>query len=90
MSPHAIVAAAVVAVAAVVVAEELCLPRVAASMGQTCGAQQRVRNFMQHFFNPLHVYCRLKDFGVPAPRARRISKVYERYVYNYLWDAKLA
>jgi len=30
-----------------------------------------------HKVNPLHVYCRLRDIGLPEPIARRISKGYE-------------
>jgi hypothetical protein len=43
------------------------------------------RNFMQHFFNPLHVYCRLKDMGVTTPTAHRVSRAYERYLWRFMW-----
>lgn len=36
----------------------------------------------QHYLNPLHVYCRLRDIGVPTPVARSISAGYERVVYR--------
>jgi len=32
----------------------------------------------QHYLNPLHVYCRLCDLGLPSPVARTISAGYER------------
>lgn len=43
------------------------------------------RDFMQHFFNPLHVYCRLKDIGVTGPMAHRVSRAYERYLWRFIW-----
>lgn len=36
----------------------------------------------QHYLNPLHVYCRLRDIGVPTPVARSISAGYERVLYR--------
>lgn len=36
----------------------------------------------QHYLNPLHVYCRLRDMGVPGAIARGISSGYERAVYR--------
>jgi len=45
----------------------------------------QIRNFMQHFFNPLHVYCRLKDLGVRTPTAHRVTQAYERYVWRLIW-----
>lgn len=44
----------------------------------------RFRNAFHHVFNPLHVYCRLKDMGLPKPMARRMSRVYERFVFRLL------
>lgn len=35
----------------------------------------------QHLFNPVHIYCRLKDCGLPGVRARRVSAVWE-WVYR--------
>ncbi|EHJ47704.1 hypothetical protein DFW101_1696 [Solidesulfovibrio carbinoliphilus subsp. oakridgensis] len=46
---------------------------------------RHVRDFMQHFFNPLHVYCRLKDMGVAAPAAHRMTRAYERYLWRFIW-----
>lgn len=42
----------------------------------------------QHHLNPLHVYCRLRDLGLPAPLARGISSGYERAVYRPLAQAQ--
>ncbi|MDP3426899.1 MAG: hypothetical protein Q8S17_05920 [Humidesulfovibrio sp.] len=36
----------------------------------------------QHYLNPLHVYCRLRDLGLPSPVARTISSSYERILYR--------
>ena len=46
---------------------------------------RQLRNFVQHFFNPLHVYCRLQDLGVKAPTAHRMSRAYERYLWRFIW-----
>lgn len=32
----------------------------------------------QHRLNPLHVYCRLRELGVPGRFAVRVASVYER------------
>lgn len=42
----------------------------------------RLRLAVQHFFNPLHMYCRLKDMGLTGPTAHRMCRVYERYIYR--------
>jgi hypothetical protein len=39
---------------------------------------------MQHYFNPLHVYCRLRDIGIPRGVAIRLCKVYERTIFKQL------
>lgn len=41
----------------------------------------------QHYLNPLHVYCRLRDMGVPGSIARAVTSGYERAVYRPLADA---
>ncbi len=40
------------------------------------------KNYLQHMFNPVHMYCRLMDFGVTKSRARRMCAVYERFIYR--------
>ncbi|EPR43726.1 hypothetical protein dsx2_2153 [Desulfovibrio sp. X2] len=42
---------------------------------------RRMRMFLQHSLNPLHVYCRLKDCGLSHGVALRVSVFYERHVY---------
>ncbi len=34
---------------------------------------------LQHHFNPLHVYCRLRDWGISSRLASRFSSFYERF-----------
>jgi len=36
----------------------------------------------QHYLNPLHVYCRLCDLGLPNPVARTLCAGYERIIYR--------
>lgn len=42
----------------------------------------RIRSCLQHHLNPLHIYCRLRDWGLPAGPARTMSVCYERLVYR--------
>lgn len=42
----------------------------------------KVRNILQHWLNPLHVYCRLLDYGISPRFATRLSGLYERWVYR--------
>ena len=46
---------------------------------------RQIRDFMQHMFNPLHLYCRLKDLGLAAPTAHRVTRAYERLVWRRIW-----
>ncbi len=41
-----------------------------------------VKNYFQHRFNPLHLYCRLKDFGMAGRIALKMSAIYERLFYR--------
>lgn len=41
-----------------------------------------MRNLLQHIFNPLHIYCRLRQFGLGGPVATRFCSAYERWVYS--------
>lgn len=36
------------------------------------------RCHLQHYLNPLHFYCRLRDWGVPRRRASQLCSCYER------------
>lgn len=42
---------------------------------------KRFKMFLQHSFNPLHVYCRLAGWGMARESARRLCRAYERFVY---------
>ena len=44
----------------------------------------KVKLCFQHIFNPLHVYCRLRDCGLSAGAARSVSRQYERYVFRFV------
>ncbi|MDR2892738.1 MAG: hypothetical protein LBV80_06615 [Deltaproteobacteria bacterium] len=44
----------------------------------------RLRMLLQHNLNPLHVYCRLRDFGLPRRVASRVSGLYERIYRSWL------
>ncbi len=37
---------------------------------------------VQHYLNPLHVYCRLRDLGLPGSVARVITSGYERIFFR--------
>jgi hypothetical protein len=39
-------------------------------------------NTFQHYLNPLHVYCRLRDIRVPKGVAIVLCKVYERAIFK--------
>ena len=39
---------------------------------------------LQHYLNPLHVYCRLRDMGIPKAIAISVCKFYEHAVFRYL------
>lgn len=41
-------------------------------------------SWVQHVANPLHVYCRLIDFGMSTRFSRRLSIIYEKYVFHVL------
>lgn len=42
----------------------------------------RLLSALQHRLNPLHLYCRLCDLGLPAAFARALSAGYERFLYR--------
>lgn len=45
---------------------------------------RRISNALRHRLNPLHLYCRLRDLGLPARLARGLSAGYERALYRPL------
>jgi hypothetical protein len=42
----------------------------------------------QHYLNPLHVYCRLRDIGLPRDVAIFLGSSYERIIFNRLSSVK--
>ena len=42
------------------------------------------RDFFQHVFNPLHMFCRLRRVGVTPAAARNLCRIYERGIYRFL------
>jgi len=38
--------------------------------------------WVQHIANPLHVYCRLIDFGVSTRFSKRLCIIYEKCLYQ--------
>lgn len=45
---------------------------------------QALKRYLRHTFNPLHVYCRLCDWGWSVDAARGLSRLYERIIYRRL------
>jgi len=48
------------------------------------GLTTAVGKTFQHYLNPLHVYCRLRDIGVPKVVAVLLCRYYERAFFNHL------
>lgn len=44
-----------------------------------------LRNMTQHWFNPLHVFCRLRQAGMSRRAARMVCRIYETCVYRLLF-----
>ncbi len=38
--------------------------------------------FMQHYMNPLHIYCRLIDLGLAKNTAMFLCRIYERSFFR--------
>ena len=39
---------------------------------------------LQHYFNPLHIYCRMIDFGFSKDFAMSVCRVYESFIFKYI------
>jgi len=37
-----------------------------------------LRTKIEHYFHPLHIFCRLRDIKIPKKYAMRIGKLYEK------------
>ena len=44
-----------------------------------------IHSFINHVFNPLHVYCRLIDIGIKKTQAMDIIKFYEIHIYKLIF-----
>lgn len=44
-----------------------------------------IRNIAQHTFNPLHVFCRLRQVGMNIRAARVVCRVYETCLYKLMF-----
>ena len=38
---------------------------------------------IQHVMNPLHLYCRLVDFGMSVNFSKKLGITYEKYFHRY-------
>ena len=38
---------------------------------------------IKHIMNPLHIYCRLRDAGIPRRPAKFMCRLYEIYLFKY-------
>lgn len=41
-----------------------------------------LKNYLQHRFNPLHLFCRLCDAGLDRSMAMKMCGAYERFLYK--------
>jgi hypothetical protein len=39
---------------------------------------------LKHYFNPLHIYCRLRDMGIAKGRVISVCRIYERSIFRPL------
>ncbi len=39
---------------------------------------------LQHYLNPLHVYCRMRDMGMAKKLALYLCQIYERTIFRPL------
>ena len=43
---------------------------------------------VQHYGASLHIYCRIRDLGVPKPLAMWIGKAYESIIHRILYRGR--
>jgi len=41
-----------------------------------------MNNTIAHYFNPLHLFCRLRDWGFKKERAKTLAEFYEDVFFN--------
>ena len=44
---------------------------------------------LQHYFNSLHLFCRLRSMGVSKRSAIRFCRAWERFIHPYLYRREL-
>ena len=37
---------------------------------------------LQHYLNPLHIYCRLRDIGISKGTAVFLCRIYEHFMFR--------
>jgi hypothetical protein len=42
-----------------------------------------MNRILQHYFNPLHIYCRLRDLGMAKGPAIFLCRIYEIAIFRY-------
>lgn len=47
-----------------------------------------IKLMIQHYLNPLHVYCRLIDIGLSQSIAKWSAKKYEGMIFNIFFISK--
>lgn len=47
---------------------------------------KKLRSYLQHRLNPVHIYCRLRDFGLAKANAKRMILFYSKF-YSRSWLA---
>jgi hypothetical protein len=45
-------------------------------------------SLLQHYLNPLHIYCRLRDLGLSRWQAIKVCKFYERTFCKLLFPGR--
>lgn len=40
---------------------------------------------LQHYFNSLHLFCRLRSLGLSKPKALWMCRVWEKVVHPYIY-----
>jgi hypothetical protein len=54
-------------------------------MGKRLTESKTMRSYLQHYCNPVHIWCRLVDCGMSRERARMIAKWYQFLVWEVLY-----
>lgn len=55
-----------------------------ANLSKEGAHMMRFKDYCQHLFNPLHLFCRLRQVGMKSVAARNLCKVYEKAFYRFI------